>query len=241
LGSSGTPRWSPDGSEIVLDSEHGGNREIYVMNSQGGTPRRITADPAEDCLPSFSRDGRTIYFTSDRTGRCEVWRVARTGGAAVQLTRNGGVAPIETTDGKRVLYCRRIWDASELWSLPVEGGPETRVLGNIIVRDGTAWTVTPRGVITLEAAQDPTTRQLNDIVPGRGTPLAIQPGPISALRLTPDFTTVRLHDFVTGRATVLTRLPGPVGSLALSPDENTVVYAEAPPVGSNIMLLENFR
>jgi len=42
--------------------------------------------------PSFSRDGRWIYFASFRTGRYEVWKVPVTGGDPIQITHTGGCA-----------------------------------------------------------------------------------------------------------------------------------------------------
>ncbi len=60
----GTPRWSPDARSIVFDSRPGGNADIFVVGASGGAPRQITTDPSEDVVPSWSRDGRWIYFES---------------------------------------------------------------------------------------------------------------------------------------------------------------------------------
>ena len=35
-------RFSPDGTQIAFTSEYDGNREIYVMPAEGGTPKRLT-------------------------------------------------------------------------------------------------------------------------------------------------------------------------------------------------------
>ena len=67
--SCGTPRWSPDGQRIAFDSDPEGNIDIYVIRASGGKPIRLTTDSADDEAPSWSRDGKWVYFASKRTGR----------------------------------------------------------------------------------------------------------------------------------------------------------------------------
>ena len=71
------PRWSPDGTTILFDSRLKGSADLYVVPVQGGSPRPLTDQPSLENEASWSRDGRFIYFGSDRTGRREVWRDAR--------------------------------------------------------------------------------------------------------------------------------------------------------------------
>src|SRR5215813_10979450 len=72
-----------------------GNADIYVVSAEGGQPRRLTTDPAEDIVPSWSRDGRRIYFTSNRSGRLQIWKMPAGEGDAAQMTRQGGFEPME--------------------------------------------------------------------------------------------------------------------------------------------------
>ena len=76
-----------------------GNWNIYVIRSRGGKPVCLTFDTHNDILPIWSRDGNWIYFSSNRTGRIEVWKVPAGGGNAVQVTRNGGLYGVESPDG----------------------------------------------------------------------------------------------------------------------------------------------
>ena len=78
--------------------------DIYVVRASGGKPVRLTTDPAEDNIPSWSRDGNWVYFTSLRSGRREVWKAPAGGGEAVQVTKNGGFAAMESADGRSVFY-----------------------------------------------------------------------------------------------------------------------------------------
>jgi Tol biopolymer transport system component len=98
----GTPRWSPDGRSLALDSRKEGQSEIYVIAADGGKLRRVTNSPSfSNTRPSWSHDGRWIYFSSDRTGRNEIWNTPPAGeGQAVQVTRSGGATALESPDGR---------------------------------------------------------------------------------------------------------------------------------------------
>jgi len=62
------PDLTADGKEMVFRSTRDGNKEIYLMNSDGTNVRRITNDPADDTMPSVSPNGDIIAFSSDRAG-----------------------------------------------------------------------------------------------------------------------------------------------------------------------------
>jgi TolB protein len=62
------PDVTADGKQIVFRSTRDGNKEIYLMNSDGTNVRRITNDPANDTMPSISPNGDMIAFTSNRAG-----------------------------------------------------------------------------------------------------------------------------------------------------------------------------
>jgi Tol biopolymer transport system component len=66
---------SPDGSLLALVACEGRNCDLWVMPSGGGNQVRITTHPAYDDTPRWSPDGRTIAFTSTRSGNFDVWTV----------------------------------------------------------------------------------------------------------------------------------------------------------------------
>jgi Tol biopolymer transport system component len=160
-------RWSPDGHYIVfLSTFIGGQQDIFVVPSSGGAPRRLTENPAHDTAPAWSRDGNWIYFGSNRSGDFQIWKMPSTGGEAVQLTKKGGYAPLDSTDGRFVYYARRN-PAEGIWRILAAGGPETRVIpaidawGNFAVADRGIYFVPPqRGAIQF---YDFATRQVKSV------------------------------------------------------------------------------
>jgi Tol biopolymer transport system component/predicted Ser/Thr protein kinase len=72
------PNWSPDGTRIVYWSTEGGQRDLYWMNSEGGTRHRIINDAATDWDPIWAPDGQSVIFLSDRGGTLGLWRLPLT-------------------------------------------------------------------------------------------------------------------------------------------------------------------
>ena len=122
------PRWSPSGEKICFKCPLEGNNDICVIGSEGGAPENLTQHPANDRLGSLSRDGRWIYFQSDRSGDGQIWKIPAAGGEAEKVTENGGLFALESPDGQ-TLYFSRVGDGQQsLWKMPVQGGEERLVL-----------------------------------------------------------------------------------------------------------------
>jgi Tol biopolymer transport system component len=60
-------------------SRRDGNWEIYLVNADGSGLQRLTNDPAEDGLPTWSPDGRALAFVSRRGGSWGMWAMAPNG------------------------------------------------------------------------------------------------------------------------------------------------------------------
>lgn len=78
-------------------------------------------------MPSWSSDGKRIYFKSDRSGSDQIWSIPAAGGSAAQITRAGACEALALPNGKLLYYTKRRWDA--IWSVPAEGGREDPVPG----------------------------------------------------------------------------------------------------------------
>ena len=87
----GSPRWSPDGTRIACDARPDGQPDIFVVDAATGQMTRITTESSEDVVPSWSNDGKWIYFASNRTGSMQVWKSPSAGGAARQVNDRVGL------------------------------------------------------------------------------------------------------------------------------------------------------
>jgi len=92
-----------------------------VIDAQGGAPLRLTSEPSNEVAATFSRNGRWIYFHSDRTGKNQVWKMPShpdgDEGKSAQVTRDGGISPEESLDG-RFLYYLKEGNPRSLWRVP---------------------------------------------------------------------------------------------------------------------------
>ena len=58
--------WAPDGRTIALAGQTTGVSDLFLFDVESKQVRRITADKYADLHPSFSPDGRSIVFATDR-------------------------------------------------------------------------------------------------------------------------------------------------------------------------------
>ena len=122
------PRWSPDGKRLVhRGRENDTEIRLYVTEVEGGFTRALPGTDSRDGQPSWSHDGRWLYFTSERTGARQIWKMPAEGGNATQITRNGGVNPRESVDGRFLYYADR-WGKCSIRRVSVNGGEERSVL-----------------------------------------------------------------------------------------------------------------
>jgi Tol biopolymer transport system component/DNA-binding winged helix-turn-helix (wHTH) protein len=142
VGGAGTPRWSPDSQTVAFDVGSTTGQKIATMNLHGGAPQVL----ADGMCPSWSRDGKWIYFASDKSGARQVWKVQVAGGTQVQITQQGGHAALESPDGKYVYYSKTYTAEPEIWRVPVGGGEEVAMP---LIHPGTwaSWQVVEGGVL----------------------------------------------------------------------------------------------
>jgi Tol biopolymer transport system component/DNA-binding winged helix-turn-helix (wHTH) protein len=147
IGSAGTPRWSPDGQSIAFDARTKNGIYVYTVKLNEGVPKLLIGDAHENVCPSWSPDGHWVYFASSRTGEWQVWKIPAEGGVPIQVTTQGGHAPMASLDGKYIFYAKTAYANPEIWQVPVDGGTEH--LLSPVLRPATwaSWSVTDEGIM----------------------------------------------------------------------------------------------
>ena len=149
-GTAGRARWSPNGRYIAFEFHPGERSEIYIVEVPGGVPRLLPTIPGADNLtPSWSRDGQWLYFASKRGKEpFQIWKIPVAGRTPpVEVTKNGGLSPVESPDGRFLYYAK--YEAGGIWRMPLAGGEEARVLDESGGTGWPNWALTDRGIYFL--------------------------------------------------------------------------------------------
>jgi serine/threonine protein kinase/Tol biopolymer transport system component len=104
----------------------------------------LTTDPGYEAEPTFSPDGRTIAYVSDRDGNFEIYLQQISGGPAINLTKNAAadIQPAFSPDGREIAFVSNRAGATDvfhaapglplvggdIWIMPALGGPARKIV-----------------------------------------------------------------------------------------------------------------
>jgi serine/threonine protein kinase/Tol biopolymer transport system component len=220
------PDWSPDGKWIAFNTQGESGNEIDLVRSEGGRPKRLTrgTDELEGAMfPRWSHDGQWIYFQCGAGP--QICRVPSSGGEAQAVRGADGVFADESPDGEWVYFS----------SGPAAPGQSNQFI--ITVRDAEPSPL-KRVPVSGGAASE-----IVSAVAGRNWAVT-QSG---VWYLTPSVngsSEMRYLDAAAGATRTVFRTDKPVhAGFAISPNQRRVLFTQGGtvPVGSDIMLVENFR
>ncbi|MDC0749841.1 BamA/TamA family outer membrane protein [Polyangium mundeleinium] len=118
-----TPRFSPDGRSIAYSAwTTGGYRDIRVVDVATGSFENITHDRAIEANPTWSSDGKTLYFSSDRSGVPNIYAYDVASRALKQVTnvRVGALQPAVSPDDKTLVYVGYTSKGYDLYAMPLD-------------------------------------------------------------------------------------------------------------------------
>jgi Tol biopolymer transport system component len=112
------PSWSPHGDRIAYWASNNSQIDIWTIRPDGKDPQPVTNDSALDWSPQWSPDGRYLYFSSDRGGSLNLYRLPideRSGkalGVPESVTTGGGQSfrahPSISKDGRQIAYVEEV-------------------------------------------------------------------------------------------------------------------------------------
>jgi serine/threonine-protein kinase len=97
--------WSPDGKYIAFSD----SQNLMILNMEDKKVLSFASGPDRRMFPEFSPDGRWLAYSSDETGRREIYVSSFPEGDKKHIISNrGGMEPLWSRDGKELFY----WETS---------------------------------------------------------------------------------------------------------------------------------
>ena len=132
------PRFSPDGKSVAFLRWGGGmDKDIFLVRTAGGQPKRLTFDNVVISGLDWTSDGAYVIFSSDRLANSgRLWKVSASGGQPEPLPvgQGGAYFPSLSRDGRRLAYTQRDFSTS-IWRYEVprtkgRSTPPTRLIAS---------------------------------------------------------------------------------------------------------------
>jgi dipeptidyl aminopeptidase/acylaminoacyl peptidase len=139
------PQWSPDETGVLFVTRGAGTSTLMRADVATARAERLSQPGERVRFASYARDGRWIYFSSDRNGSWQVWRMAPDGSAAEALSETGGYDPRDWLGDGGVYYVKET--SPGLFRLDLATRQERRVswaagywnMDTLLVRDGSLY------------------------------------------------------------------------------------------------------
>lgn len=120
---------APDTAKIASTSTRDGNREIYMMNTDGSQQVRLTHNLADDLYATWFPTGEQILFVSDRTGERDLYLMDADGTNVKRVFRKAAHRehPTWAPDGKQIAYEKLEFGVWFIYVATVDGSHEEQI------------------------------------------------------------------------------------------------------------------
>lgn len=116
-------------------------KDIFVMDYDGGNARRLTTNGSQNILPAWSPDGGRIAYTSFIRGNPDLFVVSTAGARPKRLSDRPGVnmGAAFSPDGGKIAVTLSQDGNSEIYVLGSDGGIVSRLTNNAFIDSSPAW------------------------------------------------------------------------------------------------------
>lgn len=152
-----SPRFTPDGSSVLMSMERGGNSDIFRMELATRKITRLTDNPAIDTSPTMSPDGARVAFTSDRGGTPQIYVMNANGSDQKRISFGEGryQTPVWSPRGDLIAFTRQHQGRFYIGVIRPDGTGE-RLLTESYLDEGPTWS--PNGRVLMFYRQTPSGR-----------------------------------------------------------------------------------
>lgn len=187
----GEPAWSPDGNSLAMRVIVASNAFIYIIDSEGAPPIRLTDEQCDEVTPLWSRDGAWIYYERGDGDDWRIWKKEVDGEGHEPVVALAATPILETEEG--ILYFYKLEEGG-FWKLRAGGGEEM-VIDPEEMSYWSSVRVVPDGVyFTLMRGPQLTLIGFQDFQGGEARLVArIPSGGVAGLAVSPDGTEI-LYD-----------------------------------------------